>query len=272
MITLSVEIQILHSLIMEENLLFIETCLKKYEYPNIYGVDIGEILGESNRIFLLSWLYKLIQGGESFEDITEEDLSNFLNTYGFCPTSQTKKFIDMSLDYPVQLQILYRIFRMLTTVKNECEYSEQTEEMSLDMLKSFVQMDVNIFKAFGNLKISDMSRNNGTTLNLLTKQIDEVEKLNNLSKMKEKINLAAKVVSDIMKHKEDNNLYISLDDYLTLKKFNENMVKAKEYIGNIEIVNDLKDRVIFDQIVIPERLQNENIRMAKEITKLIHEI
>lgn len=96
---------------MKKELEFIENCLKKYEYPNIYVADIVEILGGSNnRIFLLSWLYKLILGVESSDEISKDVLINFLNAHGFCLASQTKQFIEMSLDYSVQ--VLYFLLNL----------------------------------------------------------------------------------------------------------------------------------------------------------------
>ncbi|XP_044747912.1 uncharacterized protein LOC123309092 [Coccinella septempunctata] len=258
---------------MEENIIFIEKCLKKYEYPNIYEADIGEILGGSNRIFLLSWLYKLIQG-ECSEPSTEV-LSNFLNAYGFCSASQTEGFIQMSLDYPIQVQIFCRIFRMLNTVRKESV--ENSDELSLEMIQNFVKTDVNIFRSFGHLKTCENVPKRDTN----TKSLDHIQcmndtnnKIKSLSVMKEKINCTAAIISDILKYKDITDFNISIDDdnIKAVEEFNENLSKAKEVIKNIQIMSNLKDGLTFDQVIIPEETENEYIRMAKEIVKLIYEI
>ncbi|KAL3266961.1 hypothetical protein HHI36_011110 [Cryptolaemus montrouzieri] len=139
---------------MENHIAFIEKCLKKYEYPNVHSVVIAEIFSGSNRTFLLSWLYRNMHD-ESEMIFSPDVLSEFLNAYGFCKSSQTKKFIESDLEFPIQLEILHRMFKMLDTLKKERKCNENSSSLALEELKLFKERDLNIFPHFGPIRVCD---------------------------------------------------------------------------------------------------------------------
>lgn len=121
---------------------------------------------------------------------------------------------------------------MLDIVKKECGSPQTSEKLSLAAISDFVQADVNIFKSFGPLKISEdvpeqLNNNHETDSSCVDEEYNKMEKL---SVMRENIKSATNIFSDILKHKEKNELNISLDDNNVniLREFNKNISKAKE--------------------------------------------
>ncbi|KAK9872928.1 hypothetical protein WA026_020280 [Henosepilachna vigintioctopunctata] len=268
----------------ENRLIFIDQCLKKFEYPNIYAVKMPEIYGASNRKFLLSWLYSQFQGICMTEILPDKTLCEFLNW--FCKSSQVKGVLEAEMEYPVQLKILYKIFKNLDSVKG-VKYNAVYDDVSLQATKEFCNRDINIFKNFGPIRISDddlILQPKVKSKDSFTDNHDEDNEVVDLSnsqlisekliEMENNVKSATAVISNMLRNSSSENFNIELDDnHLELfRQFNKIIHKGKKYISNVDALSLINEELNSSKYEIPRNKNDESIGMVEEVVKLIHDI
>lgn len=106
---------------MRDQLVFITSFVKEYNYPSVELMDEEELLqvfNASNRVFMLSWaLSKLnfeLYGYLSFNQ-RQKDIKNIiakaLSDHGFCYENQSMKFVDGQLEFPEEVPKFHTLLK-----------------------------------------------------------------------------------------------------------------------------------------------------------------
>lgn len=106
---------------MDDQVVFITSFVKEYDYPSVELMDEEELLqvfNASNRVFLLSWalsklnpeLYGYLPANQRQKDI-KNIIAKALSDHGFCYENHSMQFVDGQLEVPENVTKLYILLK-----------------------------------------------------------------------------------------------------------------------------------------------------------------
>ncbi|XP_030758148.1 uncharacterized protein LOC115883873 [Sitophilus oryzae] len=283
--------------------LYMMSFLRDYNYPLIHSMSdekITEIFHISNRCFLISWLFKVLDE-ESYSSVLEDReqdknvLGNLICSYGFCMDEEKAGFFNGDLPMAEQVQILYRIFKFIANLKKSP--SVDKENLNLTVIDTLVNTNLNIFPSFGELKpLSEKEKIaklqeiqlKSKKLQLQLKEMpmkpkDKIthmsgENENNLEDtlnyLRNNLSQFDRIVKAIDKDKNmatKSNYKVNPDSEQLFSKCNKNLKIIYQYIEDLNTINNFKVNDVQEVIVNDELspLIDILVEQIQSISKLI---